>query len=198
MRRVLLIACVALAAAGCSMSSSTASPSGVAKMRSSTTGESASASLALGTCPVTPPGGPRPPTQLPAKPYTGNGRLWVGLWPHGLVIVPADDISRSGVLRMKFMWYRGPSVHGILHISGSQIDANGVVHGRTADYGLTGFNASSIYFTGQGCYRVTGKAGGATLSFVTLVRTCSVLPELSPRQRKAILRISNNWCPARS
>jgi hypothetical protein len=122
----------------------------------------------------------------------------VGLWPHGLVIVPADDISRSGVLRMKFMWYRGPSVHGILHISGSQIDANGVVHGRTADYGLTGFNASSIYFTEQGCYRVTGTAGGATLSFVTLVRTCSVLPELSPRQRKTILRTPNSWCPARS
>jgi hypothetical protein len=39
---------------------------------------------------------------------------------------------------------------------------------------------------------------GATLSFVTLVRTCSVLPELSPRQRKAILKISNSWCTARS
>jgi hypothetical protein len=122
----------------------------------------------------------------------------VGLWPRGLVIVPADDISWGGVLRMKFMWYRGWGVRGVLHISGSQIDADGVVRGRTAGYGLTGFNASSIYFTGQGCYRVTGKAGGATLSFVTLVRTCSVLPELSPRQRKAILRISNNWCPARS
>ena len=71
--------------------------------------------------------------------------------------------------------------------------AGGLVRGRTAGYGLTGFNASSIYFSGQGCYRVTGRAAGAALSFVTLVRTCSVLPELTRRQRNAL---SKNWCPA--
>jgi hypothetical protein len=114
-----------------------------------------------------------------------------------LVIVPPDNISRSGVLRMKFMWWRGSSVHGVLHIGGSRLDAGGLVRGRTAGYGLTGFNASSIYFPGQGCYRVTGTAGGAALSFVTLVRTCSVLPELSPRQRTALTKnLSKNWCPA--
>ena len=130
-------------------------------------------------------------------PYIGNGRLWAGLWPRGLVIVPPDNISRRGVLRMKFMWYRGSSVHGVLHISGSQLDADGGVRGRTAGYGLTGFNASSIYFSGQGCYRVTGRAGEAALSFVTLVRTCSVLPELSPRQRRVVSKyVSKNWCPA--
>jgi hypothetical protein len=120
----------------------------------------------------------------------------VGLWPHGLVVVPPDDISQRGVLRMKFMWYRESSVHGVLHINGSQLDADGVVRGRTAGYGLTGFNASSIFFSGQGCYRVTGRTGGASLSFVTLVRTCSVLHELSPRQRKAISKnLAKNWCP---
>jgi hypothetical protein len=98
---------------------------------------------------------------------------------------------------MKFMWWRGSSVHGVLHISGSQLDANGVVRGRTAGYGLTGFNASSIYFSGQGCYRVTGRAGGAALSFVTMVRTCSVLAELPPRLRAVFSRyLSQNWCPA--
>ena len=125
------------------------------------------------------------------------GRLWAGLWPRGLVIVPPDNISRSGVLRIKLMWYRGSGTHGVLHISGSQLGADGVVRGRTAGYGLTGFNASSISFSGPGCYRVTGRAGGATLSFVTLVRTCSVLPELSPRQRRVVSRnLSKNWCPA--
>jgi hypothetical protein len=112
-----------------------------------------------------------------------------------LVIVPPDDIGPRGVLRMKFMWWRGSTVHGLLHISGSQLDANGSARGRTAGYGLTGFNASSVYFSGQGCYRVTGRAAGQALSFVTLVRTCSVLPELSRRQRDA-LSISKSWCPA--
>jgi hypothetical protein len=109
------------------------------------------------------------------------------------VVVPPGNISRGGALRAKFMWYRGSTVHGVLYISGSQLDAGGVVHGRTAGYGLTGFNASSISFPGEGCYRVTGRAGGAALSFVTLVRTCSVLPELSPRRRQALTR---SWCPA--
>jgi hypothetical protein len=112
-----------------------------------------------------------------------------------LVVVPPDDIGQGGALRMKFMWWRGSTVHGVLRISGSQLNGGGVVRGRTAGYGLTGFNASSIYFSGQGCYRVTGRAAGAALSFVTLVRTCSVLPDLRRRQRNA-LAISKNWCPA--
>jgi len=95
------------------------------------------------------------------------------------------------------MWWRGSSVHGVLRINGSQLAADGTVRGRTAGYGLTGFNAYSIYFSGQGCYRVTGKAGGAALSFVTLVRTCSVLSEFSPPRRRVISKyLSKNWCPA--
>lgn len=191
MRRALLISCLVLATAGCSLGSS-AAPGGSGTPSSATTG-APKPSLALGACPVTPPGGPRPPTALPPRPNLGNGRLWVGLWPRGLVIVPPGDVRRGRVLRMKFMWYRGAEAHGVLHISGSRLDDGGAVRGRTAGYGLTGFNASWIFFPGQGCYRVTGRAGGATLSFVTLVRTCSVLPELSPRRRRVLTK---NWCAA--
>ena len=196
-RRACLIWCLVLGAAGCSFGNGTAPPSTGSGIEGSTSTGAVQPSLALSECPVTPPGGPRPPTGLPPKPYIGNGRLWVGLWPRGLVIVPPDDISRRGVLRMKFMWWRGSSVHGVLHISGSQLAADGVVRGRTTGYGLTGFNASSIYFSGQGCYRVTGRAGGATLSFVTLVRTCSVLHELTPRVHAVFSSyLAKNWCPA--
>jgi len=194
-RRAFLISCLVLGTAACSVGSSTAPPSSRSATGSLADLQTRRPSLALSDCPVTPPAGRRPPTGLPPRPYIGNGRLWVGLWPHGLVIVPPDDIGRRGRLRMKFMWWRGSTVHGVLRISGSQLDAGGVVRGRTAGYGLTGFNASSIYFSGQGCYRVTGRADGAALSFVTLVRTCSVLPKLTRRQRNA-LSISKNWCPA--
>lgn len=197
MHRALLISVLVLGAVACSVASSTAALSINSAAGSSVAAGSRQPSLALRDCPVTPPGGRRRPTALPARPYVGNGRLWVGLWPLGLVIIPPEDIGRGSVLRMKFMWFRGSSVHGLLHINGSQLDAGGVVRGRTLGYGLTGFNPSSIYFSGQGCYRVTGRADGAQLSFVTLVRTCSVLPELTRRQRKA-LSISKNWCPARA
>ena len=195
MRRAFLISSLILGTAACSVGCSTAPLSSRSATGSSANPQTRPPSLALSDCPVTTPRGRRPPTGLPPRPYIGNGRLWVGLWPHGLVIVPPDDIGRRGVLRMKFMWWRGSSVHGMLGISGSQLDAGGVARGRTAGYGLTGFNASSIYFSRQGCYRVTGRAAGAALSFVTLVRTCSVLPELTRRQRNA-LSISKNWCPA--
>jgi hypothetical protein len=191
MRRALLVACAVLGAAGCSVGGS--SPSGGSATQSVSTSDAEHPSLALEDCPVTPPGGPRPPRGLPPAPYTGDGQLWVGLWRRGLVVVPPDDIGRRGVLGMKFMWNRGPDVRGMLHITGSQLDGDGAVRGRTAGYGLTGFNPSAIYFTQQGCYRVTGRAGGANLSFVTLVRTCSVLPELPTRRRQALTK---SWCPA--
>jgi hypothetical protein len=91
---------------------------------------------------------------------------------------------------MKFMWWRGSGAHGVLRITGQEIASHAPVRGRTFGYGYSGFNASSIFFPGQGCYRVTGSAGGAALTFVTLVRTCSVLPQLPHAQRKRFA----TWC----
>jgi hypothetical protein len=117
--------------------------------------------------------------------------MWVGLWPQGLVIVPHDNIARGGSLRAKFMWWRGSGAHGLLRISGYEVDSYRHVWARTAGYGTSGFNASSIYFPGEGCYRVTGTVGGARLSFETLVRTCSVFGGLPASLRK----LYTSWCP---
>jgi hypothetical protein len=87
---------------------------------------------------------------------------------------------------MKFPWWRGPGVSGYLRISGQEIVAQRPVAARTAGYGLTGFNASAIFFPTEGCYRITGRAGGAEITFVTLVRTCSVLPELPTVERRRL------------
>jgi len=193
-RRAILISSLALALAACSFGTSTSSsPLGsMARVAPTlTAGPAQPPAQALRECPVTAPGRPRPPAGLPPVPYLGNGRMWVGLWPAGLVIVPPDDTGRDGFLRMKFMWWRGSSVRGVLDISGYELGFAAAVHARTPVYGVTGFNASSIFFPGEGCYRVTGSAGGAGLSFVTLVRTCSVLDELAPSLRKAY---SKSWC----
>jgi hypothetical protein len=107
-----------------------------------------------------------------------------------LVIVPPGDERRDGLLRMKFMWWRGTGAHGALSITGHEIASRASVRARTFGYGESGFNPSSIFFPGPGCYRVTGSAGGTTLTFVTLVRTCSVLPELPRRQRQSFA----GWC----
>jgi hypothetical protein len=109
-----------------------------------------------------------------------------------LVVVPADDVRSHGFLRMKFMWVRGPGVHGILQITGAEVGTGATIRSRSSGYGYTGFNASSIFFPGEGCYRVAGSAGGAEITFVTLVRTCRVLPELPRSLRK---KYSPTWCP---
>jgi len=142
---------------------------------------------------VTPPHGPPRPDVIPPAPYLGNGRLWVGLWPEGLVVIPPDDVQRDGFLRMKFMWVRGPAVHGLLHISGDEMGTGATIRARTLGYGLTGFNASSIFFPAEGCYRITGMADGADITFVTLVRTCDVLPDL-PRSLRT--KYATDWCTA--
>ena len=115
--------------------------------------------------------------------YFGGDGLWTVLWPHGSVLVPPDDIGTDGTLGMKFPWWRGPGVRGYLHITGEEVGSGLPVRARTDGYGRTGFNASAIFFSDEGCYRVTGEAGGASLTFVTLVRTCSVLPELPRAER---------------
>jgi hypothetical protein len=105
-------------------------------------------------------------------------------------VVPPDDVEPDGSLRMKFMWLRGPGDRGLLHISGHEIGSGASVRSHSAGYGFTGFNASSIFFPGEGCYLVTGKAGGAALTFVTLVRTCRVFAQLPRRLR----RMYAGWC----
>ena len=138
---------------------------------------------ALRACPVTAPNGSSPPGIRDAG-FFGGGGLWTVLWPHGLVVVPPDDIGRDGRLGMKFPWWRGPGVRGFLRITGAETGSGLPVTARTEGYGRTGFNASGIYFPGEGCYRVTGRAGQAEITFVTLVRTCSVVRELPASDRR--------------
>jgi hypothetical protein len=90
----------------------------------------------------------------------GNGQLWVGgLGPDGVV----DRLD------WKFGWWR--EVPGQLRITGQRLDATAAsLHSDVpTGYGRTGFQASGVEFPTEGCWQVTGQAGGASLTFVTLV-----------------------------
>jgi hypothetical protein len=185
--RGLLIWGLVLAAVACSSGgpSTTPSPHESGSLPSAATTARATLPLAeaLRACPVTVPNGSLPPGVASGAAYLGNGGLWTSLWPHGLVLVPPDDIGRDGWLGMKFPWWRGPGVRGHLHISGYEIASGESIRAQTSGYGVTGFNATGIFFPTEGCYRVTGEADGTELTFVTLVRTCSALAELPRRER---------------
>jgi outer membrane murein-binding lipoprotein Lpp len=121
---------------------------------------------ASGACPVTRPNGSLPPGSTFGSEFDGNGSLWVGV-PQSNVVVGEPDAS--GAVSDKFGWWR--AVSGTLSITGQRLD--GAAPPLTASvpdgYGDSGFQSSGITFPSAGCWEVTGRAGGASLTFVTLV-----------------------------
>lgn len=84
----------------------------------------------------------------------GNGRLWTVLWPNGVVYVPPDNIDPDGSLGMKFPWWRGPDVHGVLHIQGHESFLRLPVRAEIPDgYGDTGFQAVGSCFRSRDAMR---------------------------------------------
>lgn len=119
-----------------------------------------------GACPVTRPNASVPPGSTFGAEFHGNGLLWVGLQPANVVV---DEPQPNGAVWQKFGWFRG--VVGTLTITGRRLD--GPAPPLTADvpdgYGDRDFQSSGIHFPTAGCWEVTGRAGDATLTFVTLV-----------------------------
>jgi hypothetical protein len=69
---------------------------------------------------------------------------------------------------MKFPWDRG--VRGHLQITGRRIDIDAPpLRAQLSDYGLTGFQPSTLVFPTEGCWEVTGRVGRSSLTFVTNV-----------------------------
>ena len=126
-------------------------------------------------CAVTLPDGshrPRDPAGLEQLGF-GNGELWVGLWPHGVVRATVDDVNQRGEIVMKFPWDR--AVRGRLHITGRRIDAEAPpLRSHVPDYGLTGFQSTAVTFPTVGCWEITGRVASQTsLTFVTSVTLSS-------------------------
>jgi hypothetical protein len=125
--------------------------------------------LAVEECPVTVPGSV--PSSEPWREELfgygsayGNGQLWVG--GLGLNGVIQFETASDG---WKLGWWR--AVSGDLRITGRRLDAAAPPLRSTVSrgYGDIGFQSSGVYFPTAGCWEVTGTAGTARLTFVTLV-----------------------------
>ena len=120
-------------------------------------------------CPVTLPNGHNPPGQASRLSH-GNGRLWVELYPRG-VIRPAyyGRARPNGAIAVKFPWTRG--VPGHVKITGRRSDADAPsLRSSVPDgYGRTGLQSTAVIFPTTGRWEVTGRVGSASLTFVTKV-----------------------------
>jgi hypothetical protein len=140
----------------------------------STTGADAASSDAPGAagssswCSVTLPNGDNPPGQTSRFSY-GNGRLWVELYPRGVIRTRNGTPRPDGSLAVKFPWTRG--VRGRLVITGRRLDAAAppLRSWVPTGYGRTGFQSSAVIFPTEGCWEVTGRAGVIELTIVARV-----------------------------
>ena len=135
------------------------------------TQQQASSAASAATCPVTLPNGSTPPGQEPSARHHGNGAIWIDLEPDGIYRAPPEYVGSDGSISMKSWWWRGPRVRGALTITGRRLDglAPPLQAGIPDGYGDTGFQVAGIAFPTEGCWEVTGRAGNATLTFVTYV-----------------------------
>lgn len=130
-------------------------------------------------CPVTLPNRKSPPGEEPGSNYYGNGRLWTGLWPFGVIVANRGFVQSDGSIRMKFFWW-GQDVQGNFAIRGRRIDAEARPAKTRAksgwpESGFTGdaFWSSAIIFPTEGCWEITGETQNVKLTFVTLVTKSS-------------------------
>jgi hypothetical protein len=152
------------------------------------TGTARQGAPARAECPVTAANASTPPGENPSPDVHGNGKLWTSLPRDGKFIVapqsapeylgPDGEIAVDGVLLpdgsvgIKAPWWRGPGVRGRVTVRARRLDAPAPRVGRTvrpSGYGLTGFQAMGLELPSTGCWKITGSAAKARLTFVTLV-----------------------------
>jgi hypothetical protein len=119
-------------------------------------------------CAVTSPNGNTPPGEKASPDFYGNDKLWVGLWPDGLVLIANENKESDGYLSMKFPWWR--ALYEPLRIEGRRLDAMTAPLRAYIPEGYDGpFQASGLSFPTDGCWEVTGRVGQEALTFITLV-----------------------------
>jgi hypothetical protein len=115
-------------------------------------------------CPVT-------TSELPSRRY-GSQRLWVILPPAGILRVQRNQPD-DGMFGTKLGWIPDRNRNLTLTVSGRRLDAPGrmVVRGVFWGHSSTGKGswASAVAFPTGGCWRITGRAGPTTLSYVVRV-----------------------------
>jgi len=141
------------------------------------------ANVPASSCPVTDVRGRRPPD--PAQPSFnyGNATIRVALVPKNGHLVAGRlpgggeraTINEDGSIDAKVGWWRSGS--GKIRISGRRLDAPAPPLRAHVPGGYgRGFQASGLTFPTTGCWRVTGRYAGASLTFTVLVTKSGLGP----------------------
>ena len=128
------------------------------------------------SCPVTDVRGQRPPDRATPSFNYGNAVIRVALEPRNGRLVAGRlagggeraTITENGSISAKFGWWRAGN--GRIRITGRRIDAQAPPLRAHVPAGYArGFQATGLTFPTTGCWRVTGRYAGASLTFTVLV-----------------------------
>jgi hypothetical protein len=127
------------------------------------------------TCPATVVQTRRPPPGskgLIAASWYGHNGLWVDLEPNGVAAYPNARRLPSGWIETKAVWWRARSAAGRLTIRGKRLySIRDRMRAQVPEgSGSRGLQPSGLLFPSPGCWKITGKSGGASLSYVVAVR----------------------------
>jgi hypothetical protein len=132
------------------------------------------------SCAITRPNDATDPSQS-KNPYGYRlGALWTELWPYGVTLVGKGNVASDGWLAVKVPWYRYGK--GKLKIAARRLDkpAQPARAHIFSGYGNTGFQATTIYFPSEGCWKIVGTVGRAKLTYVTIILTTKTVREEAP------------------
>jgi hypothetical protein len=125
------------------------------------------------TCPVTIPTGNRQLGRVPTR--HGNGLLWAGLPRDGKAVLDPDRVGPDGsIFWTKQIWAARGIYSGPLEVQIQRLDApNPVLHPEVISGHLSGWSgpswAARMWFSSEGCWKVTGRIDDVSLSFVLKV-----------------------------
>lgn len=106
-----------------------------------------------------------PVLSVVGKPADPCGSVSAG----GVVLARPSDVRADGAIGIKFPWYRRAAGRP-LTITGRRLDSSAPPLSAEVPDGYHGtFQASAIVFPTERCWRVTGRVGGRSLTFVTAV-----------------------------
>jgi hypothetical protein len=104
----------------------------------------------------------------------GSKRLWVTLPPAGILRAVRNQPD-DGMFGTKLAWIPDRDRKQKLTVSGRRLDAPGRMRVKAVSWGYSstgkGSWASAVAFPEGGCWRITGRAGRTTVSYVVSVMT---------------------------
>lgn len=130
-------------------------------------------------CPVTKPNGSTPPDGRPSPLFHGENGLWLPLEPDGTLEVPnvvypdRVRLRADGSVKWKYPWWGSRRAGRILTITGVQIggsDRRLRAQVRRSRWRSPRLWPGYVSYPAPSCWRVTGRAGRAKLTFVVNVK----------------------------